>query len=87
MTNKELIEKADKIWNIFEKEIFINNGNFSYTTNLVLSFADYIDNISNEDLQDFLESDDEQTLISFKKIINQAIDKWLQDFSKIMAIM
>ncbi|MBO7556558.1 MAG: hypothetical protein J6T72_04105 [Alphaproteobacteria bacterium] len=87
MTNKELIEKAEQLWNFFEEKIFINDGNFSYSTNLVFAFADYIDNISDEDLQDFLQCDDQETLINFKKIISRAIDKWLQDFSKTMAIM
>ena len=87
MTNEELIDKADKMWNIFEEKMFNNDGCFSYTTNLVLSFADYMDNISDEDLQDFLGCDDKRTIITFKEIVNRAVDKWLQDFAKTMAIM
>ena len=87
MTKTELIDKACKFMNMYEEKIFINDGNYSYTTNLILSFADYIDNISDDDLQDFLKCRDQTTISEFKKIINQAIDKWLQDFSKTMAIM
>lgn len=87
MTEKELKEKADNLWFYYAENIFENNGNYSYSTNLVFSFADYIENISDTDFADYLQCSDINTVNQFKKMLNRAIDNWLKDNSKTLAIM
>ncbi len=87
MTEEELKEKAEKLWIYFAENIFENKGNYSYNTNLVFSFADYIDNLSDTDIADYLQCSDIAIVIHFKKMLNHAIDVWLKDYSKTIALM
>lgn len=56
MDNKQLKQKANELWYFFENNIFINDGKFSYNTNLVFAFADYVEELTNIDLLEFLQS-------------------------------
>ena len=87
MTDTNLKQKADELWYFFENNLFVNDGVYSYNTNLVFAFADYIDNLSDADLSDFLHTSDADTIQHFRQMINHAIDRWLSDFAKTVAIM
>ena len=87
MTQEELREKADELWCFFEQNVFKNEGIYSYNTNLVFAFADYVDGLSDDDLSDFLNSDDVATIDNFRVMLNSGIEKWLTDFSKTFMIM
>ncbi|MBQ8785183.1 MAG: hypothetical protein IJZ59_03965 [Alphaproteobacteria bacterium] len=87
MNNNQLKQKADELWYLFENNIFDNKGNFSYNTNLVFAFADYIEELTNTDLSEFLQSDDEQDIVKFRKMLQEGINRWLDDFAKTFAIM
>ena len=87
MTEEYLKAKADKLWIYYAENIFENNGIYSYTTNLVFSFADYVENLSDKDLSDYLECTDSNMITHFRDMLNNAIDAWINDFSKTMAIM
>ena len=67
MDNKQLKQKANELWYFFENNIFINDGKFSYNTNLVFAFADYVEELANIDLLEFLQSEDEQDSVKFRK--------------------
>ena len=72
MNNNQLKQKADELWYLFENNIFDNKGNFSYNTNLVFAFADYIEELTNTDLSEFL-----QTLIVFTlNVIHGSTSFW-----------
>ena len=87
MNQHQIHKKADELWHFFENNIFVNNGQYSYNTNLVFSFADYIDSLSDEDLADFLQCSQNCDVKLFRKILNDGVDKWLHDFAKTLAIM
>lgn len=87
MTEAKMKNKADKLWWYFEENLFINNGRFSYNTNLIFAFADYIDSLSDEKLSEFLDSNKPEDIKSFRKMLLCGIDRWLEQFSKTMAIM
>ena len=82
-----LQSKADELWYWFEDNLFKNDGIYSYNTNLVFAFADYVDGVSDDDLADFLQCRQKRTVKRFRKMLNNGIDAWLQDFAKTMAIM
>lgn len=87
MKRVELRAKADELWFYFERNVFTNEGCFSYNTNLVFAFADYVDTVSDETLSEFLNSERRSDVRTFRKMLNRGIDRWLEQFSKTMAIM
>ncbi len=87
MDDKQLKQKANELWYFFENNIFINDGKFSYNTNLVFAFSDYIEELTNIDLLEFLQSEDEQDSLKFRKMLQEGINNWLDDFAKTFAIM
>lgn len=87
MKRAKLKAKADELWFYFEKNVFTNEGRFSYNTNLVFAFADYVDSASDETLSEFLNSKRRADVRAFRKMLNRGIDLWLAQFSKTMAIM
>lgn len=87
MANMDMKHQADKLWKYFEENIFVNNGRFSYNTNLVFAFADYIDSLSDDRLSEFLENGNAEDVKAFRQMLGQGIDRWLEQFSKTMAIM
>lgn len=87
MTKTEMKNKADELWAYFEENLFVNKGYFPYNTNLVFAFADYIDSVSDDCLSEFLNSDKTEDIAAFRKMLKRGVDLWLEQFSKIMAIM
>lgn len=83
----ELCKKADELWYYFERELFTNEGRFSYDTNLVFAFSDYVNSLSNEDLCEFLDIDSHEIADKFRLLLNNGIDVWLKYFSKTMALL
>lgn len=87
MKRTKMKNKADELWFYFEKNIFVNEGRFSYDTNLVFAFADYVDSVSDDTLAEFLNTRKSSDVRNFRKMLNRGIDRWLAMFSKTMAIM
>ena len=87
MKRTKMKNKADELWFYFEKNIFVNEGRFSYNTNLVFAFADYVDSVSDDTLAEFLNTRKSSDVRNFRKMLNRGIDRWLSMFSKTMAIM
>lgn len=66
MTEEQLKNKADELWYYYEQSLFENSGNFSYKTNLVFAFADYVDCLSDDDLSDLLGDASPQSAKAFR---------------------
>jgi len=77
--NKELKLKADKLFYIFEDNLFQNNGNYPRRTNLILEFSEYIINASKEELEKYITFNSDEEFLMLKKCINSGIDKWLDN--------
>ena len=74
---KNLKDKADVLFWIFEKQYFRNTGNYPRQTNLVLEFAEFIQNSSKSDLEQYVHFRNDEEYLALKQIINQGIDLWL----------
>ena len=46
-----------------------------------------MEELTNIDLLEFLQSEDEQDSVKFRKMLQGGIDNWLDDFAKTFAIM
>jgi hypothetical protein len=46
-----------------------------------------VEELTNIDLLEFLQSEDEQDSVKFRKMLQEGIDNWLDDFAKTLAIM
>ena len=76
----------------------IGDGGWGTATAMLLSsyghevtvwgpFADYVEELTSIDLLEFLQSEDEQDSVKFRKMLQEGIDNWLDDFAKTFAIM
>jgi len=74
---KKLKAKADTLFWIFEAELFKNTGNYPRQTNLVLEFADFIEQASQEDLARYIPLSSKKEYLRLKQMIMQGIDLWL----------
>lgn len=77
--SKKLKDKADCLFWIFEESLFQNKGNYPRRTNLVLEFAEFISNSTQEDLEKYVSFASKEEFQLFKKMINDGIDMWLDD--------
>ena len=79
-------KKIDNLFWWFEENLFKNEGDYPRQTNLVLEFADYVDDASDFELAERLDlykeyKDDEEALEVVRHIrteILNGIDKWLE---------
>ena len=78
MTNMaDLKFKADTLFWVFENNFFENRGNFPRKTNLVLEFAAFIDQASQNQLENYVSFVSHEEFKQLKKLISQGIDIWL----------
>ncbi len=68
----------------FEENIFVYQGIYPYQTELVFAFADYIEKLSDADLQQLLPNLNPEQV---KKLVNKGTDKWLQKYAKTMFLL
>lgn len=73
----ELKLKADILFWTFEKYYFQNVGNYPRKTNLVLEFAEFIEQAEQEDLEQYVSFSSPQEFEELKHIISQGVDAWL----------
>ena len=71
--------KADELFWVFENNFFKNDGNYNRTTNLILEFAEFMENPSKEELNKFIHLDNDEEFNKLKQLINNGIDLWLDD--------
>ena len=70
-------------WN-FEQNQFQYHGIYPYQTELVFAFADYIEKISDNELQEIIPDISPQRI---KKIVSQGTEKWLKKHAKTMCLL
>ena len=75
--SKELKNKADCLFWIFEETLFQNKGNYPRQTNLVLEFAEFVSHSTQEDLERYIPFSSEEEFRLFKKMISNGVDIWL----------
>jgi len=87
MTKSEFTDKADQLFWQYEREKFEYSGRYCYMTELIFRFADYVDELKDEELLEFLASEDKAKAGQFRCLLQKGIDRWLQDNAKTMLIM
>ena len=80
-TSHSLKLKADILFWYFEQNLFQNSGNYPRKTNLVLEFADFISNATQQDLECCVTFESKVEFLALKKLIDQGIDAWLDSDS------
>lgn len=80
--NQKLKNKAAELFTYFEFNHFNNEATHCRRMNLVLEFCDYVEQLSDWELADWLETDDITDATRFRKMINQGADIWLGDLIK-----
>ena len=66
----------------FEFNRFNNELCHERRINLVLEFCDYVNQIPDWELAEWLNSDDPQDAVCFRRTIEQGVDFWLGDLIK-----
>lgn len=73
----ELKQKANLMMSSFELYQFENRLEYNRGLNLLFEFCDYVNQMPEWKLLAELESQDNQDVINFRKMINQGADHWL----------
>ena len=82
MTKEQLHYILDALFYNFEQNIFVNDGVWPRQANLIFAFADYIDNLQEEDVLAFLPKDVQFDLESIKHAAMEGINLWLNENMK-----
>ena len=81
-SNQKLKDKAGELFTYFEFNKFSNELTHCPRINLVLEFCDYVNQLSDWELSDWLETGDISDVARFRQMINQGADIWLGDLIK-----
>lgn len=82
LNKQQLKEKASALFTYFEFSQFNNELSYSRGLNLVLEFCDYVNQLADWELADWLQSSEPQDAVDFRQLINQGADYWLGDLVK-----
>lgn len=86
MTQRQLKAKASALFTFFEFEKFENKLSYSRKINLVLEFCDYINQKSDWEILEMLESDCSEDAKKFRNLINDGADVWLEGLIKTVCL-
>ena len=70
----------------FEENIFVNNGVWPRKVNLIFSFLDYIEALSDAQIADILTTNDANLIEQFRFTARQGVEKWLNENMKTLMI-
>ena len=73
-----LKEKIDNLFSWFENNKFTNEGNYPRSTNLVFEFDEWIRELSDISLSEYL-GVSLKSAVQARKMISAGIDKWLEN--------
>ena len=86
MNNKKILEILNEMFFHFEENIFINDGIWPRKANLIFSFSDYIENMSDAQIADHLKTNNLSYIERFRFIARQGIEIWLKNNMKTLMI-
>lgn len=70
----------------FEENIFVNSGVWPRKVNLIFSFLDYIEALSDAQIADILTTNDANLIEQFRFCAKQGVEKWLNENMKTLMI-
>ena len=82
LTRQQLNNIASDMFTYFESNRFNNELCYEHRVNLVLEFYDYVSQMPDWELADWLDSQDPQDAEYFRRVIAQGADCWLGDLVK-----
>lgn len=82
LSRSQLNKIASEMFTYFEFNRFNNELCHDRRINLVLEFCDYVNQIPDWELAEWLNSDDPQDAVCFRRAIKQGSDFWLGDLIK-----
>ena len=85
-SQQDLATKANQLFTYFETHKFQNKLSYCHNTNLVLEFCDYVENMADWEILDWLQSEDEADAQNFRQMINNGVDTWLGDLIKTISL-
>lgn len=79
LSKQQLQTKASELFTYFEFYKFKDELQYNRRTNLLLEFCDYIEQLSDWEILDILDTQDISDAHNFRKTINNGADIWLAD--------
>ena len=86
MNDKKIFEILNELFFYFEENLFINDGCWSRKANLIFAFSDFIENMSDATIAEYLKTNNFSYIERFRFIARQGIEKWLNDNMKTLMI-
>ena len=86
MNDKKIFEILNELFFYFEDNLFINDGIWPRKANLIFAFSDFIENMSDAQIADYLKTNNVALIERFRFIAKQGIEKWLNDNMKTLMI-
>ncbi|MBQ8676855.1 MAG: hypothetical protein IJ529_00100 [Alphaproteobacteria bacterium] len=82
MNNKNINKTLNKLFNDFAANRFVDEGTWPRRVNLVLAFADYVEQINKKQMRKFAPKGAKISLKALKRAADEGINRWLEDNAK-----
>ena len=86
MNDKKILKILNEMFFYFEENIFINDGVWTRKANLIFSFSDYIENLTDAQIAEYLKTNNISYIERFRFIARQGIETWLKNNMKTLMI-
>lgn len=85
--NNELFHNIlNELFFYFENNIFVNDGVCPRSANLIFAFSDYIENMLDEEISFYINSEKKDDIENFRLVARQGIEYWLKQNMKTLMI-
>ena len=86
MDDKKIFDILNELFFSFEQNEFINNGVWPRKVNLIFAFSDYIENMEDAQIAEYLKTNNTFLIERFRFIAYQGIENWLKNNMKTLMI-
>lgn len=86
MNDKKIFDILNELFFYFEQNEFTNNGVWPRKVNLIFAFSDYIENMKDLQIAEYLKTNDICLIERFRFIARQGIENWLRNNMKTLMI-
>lgn len=82
MNNDFFRNVLDELFFLFENNIFVNDGVWPRSVNLIFAFTDYMENMLDEEISIYINSEKKEDIENFRLVARQGIEHWLKQNMK-----
>lgn len=86
MNNEVFHNILNELFFYFENNIFVNDGVWPRSANLIFAFSDYIENMLDEEISFYINSEKKDDIKNFRLVARQGIEYWLKQNMKTLMI-